>query len=517
MGYKTINELLPNQLEGDGIFSRMKSVSTATLPWNNTEYSELFSGITDDDLDLLYAIRSGDKCVPFIVQGDNTLNAVLRAISRKHLYGWNALAKTYLLEYSPLENYRMVEHSETQGTSGNTSTQTHDMTVSGTSGNTQTQDITMSGTNGNTKTHDMSVNGTSSSTDTHNMTVNGTNSSTDTHDMTNKTDSTDTLTHDVTVADTGTVQNSNTRTNEHTVSGGYKDSTSTNTSTTTTDGGTETLRHDDKLAYTDTDTHVANEYVKTTENLVAGFDSATKSSDVEGVTTFSGSTSQSNSTAGIKDTSGYDRERKTIEGESGGYSDTHEHTPNETSYTQDSTTFGKTTTTNVTGSGENNNTERVYNNYSEGDNETDQSTRTDNLEHKTTGTETHVVGTTQTTEGTVTTAGTTTQTTTGTIGNTGENEQKTTGTIIDSSTDSHNTSGTVTNSGTDSRTTTGTIGNVENGTNESVNDLTRSGNIGVTTSQQMLISEKEIIEMREKIIDKIFEDVDKELTIPIWV
>lgn len=52
------------------------------------------------------------------------------------------------------------------------------------------------------------------------------------------------------------------------------------------------------------------------------------------------------------------------------------------------------------------------------------------------------------------------------------------------------------------------------GTNTTEHNLTRSGNIGVTTSQQMIESE---IELRKKhFFDFVFRDIDRVLTIPIY-
>lgn len=84
------------------------------------------------------------------------------------------------------------------------------------------------------------------------------------------------------------------------------------------------------------------------------------------------------------------------------------------------------------------------------------------------------------------------------------------GGTVDTTTDT----GTVTNVLEDSTTNSGsdvTTGEMSNKTNHK---LTRSGNIGVTTSQQMIQSERELWEWN--FFDKVFRDIDTFLTIPIY-
>ena len=57
--------------------------------------------------------------------------------------------------------------------------------------------------------------------------------------------------------------------------------------------------------------------------------------------------------------------------------------------------------------------------------------------------------------------------------------------------------------------------NVGTSTNQNTRTLTRSGNIGVTTSQQMMESEIEL--WKWNFIEQLFEDVDKLLTLKIYI
>lgn len=97
---------------------------------------------------------------------------------------------------------------------------------------------------------------------------------------------------------------------------------------------------------------------------------------------------------------------------------------------------------------------------------------------------------------------------------TGTDTNEKTGTITntETGTDTTTKSGTITNteSGSDVNTKTGTITNIETGTDE----LERSGNIGVTTSQQMLESE---LKLREYDFYKtIYKDIDSILCLGIY-
>ena len=50
MGYKKIKDLLPL---GVGVISEITRITTAQLPWNNSEFEPLFGGLTEEEMDLL--------------------------------------------------------------------------------------------------------------------------------------------------------------------------------------------------------------------------------------------------------------------------------------------------------------------------------------------------------------------------------------------------------------------------------------------------------------------------------
>lgn len=140
-------------------------------------------------------------------------------------------------------------------------------------------------------------------------------------------------------------------------------------------------------------------------------------------------------------------------------------------------------------------------------------TRTDNLSHGKTGTETRTPLTTNTTDNGITGFNSADDVHTGT-------------TIVSASgtdTMTHNTTdtdtGTVTTgvTGTVTTTGTGTLTNSDSGTETHSHgyNLTRSGNIGVTTSQQMIQSEHELWKWNF-FNDVVFPDIDRVLTLMIY-
>lgn len=84
------------------------------------------------------------------------------------------------------------------------------------------------------------------------------------------------------------------------------------------------------------------------------------------------------------------------------------------------------------------------------------------------------------------------------------------GGTVDTTTDT----GTVTNVLEDSTTNSGSDVTTVEASNKMNHKLTRSGNIGVTTSQQMIQSERDLWEWN--FFDKVFRDIDTFLTIPIY-
>lgn len=105
-----------------------------------------------------------------------------------------------------------------------------------------------------------------------------------------------------------------------------------------------------------------------------------------------------------------------------------------------------------------------------------------------------------------------------------------TGTITDqksiSRSDSKSNTGTTSNAMTGTDTTTYNTTDTDGGTNTHVEsgkdthshryELTRSGNIGVTTSQQMLQSERDLWQLWNFFENVVFKDIDKILVLPIY-
>lgn len=140
-------------------------------------------------------------------------------------------------------------------------------------------------------------------------------------------------------------------------------------------------------------------------------------------------------------------------------------------------------------------------------------TRTDNLSHTKTGTETDTPNTTDTE-----TPNTTNTTEDNVFGfnsseavPTGGNTVSATGT----NTITHTGTDTTTYNTTDSDTGTQTEADTGNDTHTRNYTLTRSGNIGVTTSQQMIESERSLW-LWNFFIDVVYPDVDKYLTLAIY-
>ena len=140
-------------------------------------------------------------------------------------------------------------------------------------------------------------------------------------------------------------------------------------------------------------------------------------------------------------------------------------------------------------------------------------TRTDDLTHTKNGTETQTPDLTDSTDNAVYGFNSETAVPTGQQSrtSTGTNETEYDLTDTDSGTVTNTDEGTVTN------TDEGTVTDVESGadTHRHSYTLTRSGNIGVTTSQQMLQSERDLW-IWNYFRDVVFPDVDKVLTIKIY-
>lgn len=173
-------------------------------------------------------------------------------------------------------------------------------------------------------------------------------------------------------------------------------------------------------------------------------------------------------------------------------------------------------------------------------------TRTDNLSHIKTGTDTTTPNTSETetpnTSETETpdTSETETPNTTSTTHNTTHGFNTSTGVPSDDSTTTETGSTTRTKTGTTTRTVTGTTTRTKTGTEQTTYNtteadtgtqqdtdggtdtrtrnytLTRSGNIGVTTSQQMLQSERELWQSWDFFRIAVFPTLDSFLTLPLY-
>lgn len=139
--------------------------------------------------------------------------------------------------------------------------------------------------------------------------------------------------------------------------------------------------------------------------------------------------------------------------------------------------------------------------------------RTDNLTHGKTGTETTTPDLTTTTDNGITGFNSATDV------HTGETKTTNTGTNEIEYNTSDTDSGTVTTTtkGTDTSTQTGSVTDTNSGTDTHTHnyELTRSGNIGVTTSQQMIQSEHELWQWNF-FNDVVFPDIDRVLTLMIY-
>ena len=139
--------------------------------------------------------------------------------------------------------------------------------------------------------------------------------------------------------------------------------------------------------------------------------------------------------------------------------------------------------------------------------------RTDDLTHTKTGTDTITPNLTTTTDNGITGFNSSTDV------HTGETVQTNTGTNETEYDTSDTDSGTVTTvtTGTDTETHSGSITDTNSGTDTHTHnyELTRSGNIGVTTSQQMLQSEHDLWKWNF-FNDVVFPDIDRVLTLMIY-
>lgn len=97
-----------------GIFSYFNSLE---VPWKND--------ITSNELDVIYhGSRSGHKLIGSLIENfleNNVVSeenkiTIAQVIYVTYIKNWNALYKTLLLEYNPIENYSMTENENVQDT-----------------------------------------------------------------------------------------------------------------------------------------------------------------------------------------------------------------------------------------------------------------------------------------------------------------------------------------------------------------------------------------------------------------
>lgn len=136
----TLNDVYPEWVT-NGIFSYLNDLE---VPWKND--------ITSNELDVNYhGSRSGHKLIGSLIENfleNNVVSeenkiTIAQAIYVMYIKNWNALYKTLLLEYNPIENYSMTETENVQDThrgtlesdGSDTNTNTENTIVNDTSNN----------------------------------------------------------------------------------------------------------------------------------------------------------------------------------------------------------------------------------------------------------------------------------------------------------------------------------------------------------------------------------------------
>ena len=121
--FRTITDIFPDWDSGKGIFYYLDAL-TPDMPW----------GTYDENMDVSYVARSGDKTVSPIVrkllEEDGTLSATNAAklasvIWLRYGESWTRLFATLDLEYDPISNYDMHETSSEAETGSKQSSDTH--------------------------------------------------------------------------------------------------------------------------------------------------------------------------------------------------------------------------------------------------------------------------------------------------------------------------------------------------------------------------------------------------------
>ncbi len=389
-----LNDVFPDWLTGGGIFSTLQEFP---VPWQNENISgaldiEYHGNVSGDKIisPLVVKIKSGDT----LNEGEKTLLATsIMAICGVN---WGKQWETLSFEYSPIENYRMVERmtdDETVTEYGKSTTRTDNLTHRKTG--TETADIDETDTRTDNLTH--------GKTGTETVTID----ETDTR--------TDNLTHGKTGTETVTIDETDTRTDNLT-----HEKTGTETRT-------------DNLTDTTTPNLTTN-----TANSVYGFNSSVGVPTGEQVGTETGTNTVTHT--------GTEQKQYNLSDNDTGTQTTARDGENETTFNTTETDTGTQTTAR------------------DGENQT-------------------TFNTTETDNGTQT------------IARDGTNE-----TTFDT---------------TDTDTGTQTLLNGGSDTHTRNYELTRSGNIGVTTSQQMIESERALW-MWNFFRNVVFPDIDRVLTLPIY-
>ena len=109
----TLNDVYSEWIT-NGIFSYLNALE---VPWKND--------ITSNELDINYhGSRSGHKLIGSLIEkflennvvSEENKITIAQAIYAMYIKNWNALYKTLLLEYNPIENYSMTETENVKDT-----------------------------------------------------------------------------------------------------------------------------------------------------------------------------------------------------------------------------------------------------------------------------------------------------------------------------------------------------------------------------------------------------------------
>ena len=133
----TLNDVY-NEWITNGIFSYLNSLE---VPWKND--------VSGNQLDIIYhGSRSGNKIIGSLIENyieNNVVSeenkmTIAQVIYTMYIKNWNALYKTLLLEYNPIENYSMTETENVQDSHRGT------LESNGNNSNTNTENTTVNGT-----------------------------------------------------------------------------------------------------------------------------------------------------------------------------------------------------------------------------------------------------------------------------------------------------------------------------------------------------------------------------------